>query len=117
GSHQVYVRMKILREGGRDIADQAILYNRRWLTVGDVTGRTVHPDGSVVPFTAKPFDKTVVRGQGVQENVTTFTLPDVQVGGIIDFKFELRIGAFSGIYSAFSDPLWTIQENLFQKKV
>src|SRR5689334_16806088 len=49
--HRTYVRMKILREAGRDIADVGIVYSRRWFTVGDINGRTVHPDGSIIPFT------------------------------------------------------------------
>jgi len=115
--HHVYVRMKILREGGRDIASIGVLYNRRWWTVGDISGRTVHADGSVVPFTVKPFDKTVSRGQGVHENITTFTLPDVQVGSIIDYQYDIRAGILSGMWLDFSSPEWIIQENLFQKKV
>jgi len=114
--HRTYVRMKILREAGRDIADVGIVYSRRWFTVGDINGRTVHPDGSIIPFTVKPFDKALIRGHGVRINVKTFTLPDVQVGSIIDYEYAVRMGAFSGVYFGISDPIWIIQENLFQEK-
>ncbi len=114
--HHVFVRMKILREAGRDIADVPILYSRRWFTVGDISGRTVHSDGSAVPFAVKPFDRTLARGRGFHVSITTFTLPDVQVGSIIDYQYDLRVGSFSGVYLYLSDPEWIIQQSLFQRK-
>jgi hypothetical protein len=116
GVHRLYVRMKVLREGGRDIGNVEVPYVRRWLTVSDVNGRTVHPNGSIVPFTVKPFDRTVVRGHGVKINVKSFTLPDVQVGSVIDYEYDIRFGAFSGVQFGISDPVWIVQDNLFQKK-
>lgn len=112
-----YVRMKILREGGRDIADIEVLYPRRWYSVGDISGRTIHPDGSIVPFEVKPFDKTVIRGRGIRENVESFTLPDVQVGSIIDYQYDIRSRSFSGRYFLLSQPIFFAQQNLFQKRV
>lgn len=116
GVHRLYVRMKVLREGGRDIGNVEVPYSRRWLTVSDVDGRTVHPDGSIVPFSVKPFDRTVIRGHGIKVNVKSFTLPDVQVGSIIDYEYNIRFGAFSGVQFGISDPVWIVQDNLFQKK-
>jgi Domain of Unknown Function with PDB structure (DUF3857)/Transglutaminase-like superfamily len=115
--YREYVRMKILREAGRDIADIEVLYPQRWYSVGDISGRTIHPDGSIAPFEAKPFDKTVIRGRGIRENVKSFTLPDVQVGSIVDYQYDIRPKSFSGRYFLLSQPTWFVQQNLFQKRV
>jgi len=89
----VYMRIKVLTEPGRRYADVEIPYSRRHFTIKDVSGRTVHSDGTVVPFTGKPFDKVLVRrkerGQEQRYNVKSFTLPDVQVGSILEFRYEL----------------------------
>src|SRR5579884_3239249 len=46
--HSVYMRIKILTEAGRRYADVEIPYSRRNFKIDGVSGRTVHPDGSVV---------------------------------------------------------------------
>ncbi len=109
--HSVYERIKILTDAGREYANVEIPYSRRNFTIADTSGRTIHPDGSVIPFQGKAFDKTVVRGKGVRINVKSFTLPDVQVGSIIDFRYSVRYDDHS-----VSAPEWQVQTELFQRK-
>ena len=114
--HSVYMRIKVLTETGRKYADVEIPYSRRNFTVGGVSGRTVHADGSTVNFDGHIFDKVVVkgkeaRGRKVSIQVKSFTLPDVQVGSIIDYRYSLRYDDHS-----FYAPEWIVQEDLFQKK-
>jgi len=52
-----------------------------------VRARTIKPDGSSVNFEGKVLDKTIVKGRGVKYHAKTFTLPDVQVGGIIEYYY------------------------------
>ena len=112
----VYVRLKILTEPGRSLADVELPYSRRAFTIYDVSGRTIHPDGTVIPFTGKPFDKVIVRkkDRGSEEHmqVKTFTLPDVQVGSIIEYRYHLSYDDHS-----FYPPEWEVQTDLFQKKL
>src|SRR6266852_5383652 len=89
-AHSVYERIKILTDAGREYANVELPYSRRGFTIAAISGRTVHPDGSTVEFKDKPFDQTVVKGNGLKYNVKSFTLPDVQVGSIIDFRYSLR---------------------------
>jgi transglutaminase-like putative cysteine protease len=107
----VHARIKILTEAGREYANVEIPYSRRSFTVGGISGRTTHADGSVVPFEGKPFDKTVIKGGNIKVNVKTFTLPDVQVGSIIEYKYELRYD--DNILFA---PEWEVQQELFQRR-
>jgi hypothetical protein len=109
--HSVYMRIKILNETGRKYADVEIPYSRRHFVVSEMSGRTVHPDGSVVPFEGKPFDKVITKEHGTQYHVIAFTLPDVQVGSVLDYRYNLRYGD----HTAFA-PEWILQNDLFQKK-
>jgi hypothetical protein len=88
--HSTYKRIKVLTEAGRKYADIELPYNRRGFSIAEVSGRTVRPDGTVVPFDGKPFDKVLVRGRNVRIHVKAFTLPDVQVGSILDVRYSLR---------------------------
>jgi hypothetical protein len=111
----VYVRIKVLAEPGRRYADVEIPYSRRNFTIYDLSGRTIHSDGTIVPFTGKPFDKVMVRkkerGREERYQVKSFTLPDVQVGSILEYRYHQSYGDHS-----FYPPEWVVQTELFQKK-
>ena len=113
--YSVYMRIKILTEAGRRYADVEIPYSRRNFKIDGVSGRTVHADGSIVTLDGKVFDKMVVkgkrgRGEQIRVHEKSFTLPDVQVGSIVDFRYFLRYDDHS-----FYAPEWIVQTELFQK--
>lgn len=108
--HSTYVRMKILTEAGRRYADVIVPYDRHYQNVGSVNGQITHPDGSGAPFEGKLFDKVLVKGHNIQIHVKAFTLPDVQVGSIIDYRYYVRYDDH-----VFFPPSWMVQEDLFQK--
>jgi hypothetical protein len=110
-AHTVYERIKILTDAGREYANVELPYSRRGFSISGISGRTIHSDGSIVQFEGKPFDKTVVKGNGIRINVKSFTLPDVQIGSIIDFKYSLRYQD-----NMVSAPEWQVQSELFQRK-
>ena len=89
-----YARIKVLTEAGKDYANVELKsYNSSengGYTVNGIAGRTIHPDGTIIPFTGKPFDKLIEKGQGYKEMAKVFTLPDVEVGSIIEYRYELR---------------------------
>ena len=107
----VDMRIKVLTEAGRRYANVELPYNRRRFRIVAVSGRTVHADGSVVPFDGKPFDKVVLKGHGIRIQVKTFSLPDVQVGSILEYHYNLDYPD----HSLFA-PEWMVQDELFQKK-
>ncbi len=111
GTQSVYMRIKVLSEAGRKYADVQIPYYKKEFTISDVHGRTIHPDGSIVEFQGKPFDKVVVKSKTLKVQVKSFNLPDVQVGSILEYKYTLRFEI--GILSP---PRWTVQSDLFQRK-
>ena len=108
--HSTYERIKILTEAGRDFADIELPYSRKRFRIDSVSGRTIHADGSIVPFAGKTFDKTIDKGRGFRFNVKAFTLPDVQVGSIVEYRYSLRYDDTSLV-----PPEWEVQRSLFQK--
>ncbi|HYK90880.1 MAG TPA: DUF3857 domain-containing protein [Acidobacteriota bacterium] len=109
--HSVYMRIKILTEAGRRFADIRLPFDRHNFTIDTVSGRTVHADGSIVPFEGKPFEQVINKGHDVRHLLKTFTLPDVQVGSIIEYRYFLRYGDRVAV-----SPFWIVPEELFQKQ-
>jgi hypothetical protein len=110
-----YVRLKVLTEAGKEFANvelkQYSSSEHGGYTVSDIAGRTIHPDGTIIPFTGKPFDKLIEKGQGFKEQAKVFTLPDVEVGSIIEYRYQLR---YDDMY--FIAPDWYVQSDLFTRK-
>jgi hypothetical protein len=105
-----YIRIKILSEAGREYGNVQIPYNRHGGSISEISGRTVHADGSIFPFEGKAMDKVMVRQHGLRYQVKSFTLPDVQVGSIIEYRYNLRYSDM-----IFRAPDWVMQRELFQK--
>ncbi len=103
-----YFRIKILKEEGRKYADIEIPYVRQQSNVVNIHARTIKPDGTIVPFDGKVYDKTIVKAKGVKYLAKTFTLPDVEVGGILEFYYTLD---FSERYVF--DSHWILSNELF----
>jgi hypothetical protein len=106
-----YFRIKILTEEGRKYADVEIPFDKQYENVVEVKARTIKPDGSIVNFDGKVFEKTLVKGRGMKYLAETFTLPDVQVGGIIEYSFRIDLGA-DWLFSS----NWILSNELFTKK-
>jgi hypothetical protein len=110
GYEFLYQRIKVLNEKGKSHADVEIVLPPD----GELTSlkaRTIHPDGKIVEFTGKPFQKTVIKGRGIKILAKSFTMPDVTVGSIIEYKY--RVGVESTIRI---DNFWTIQHDLYTVK-
>ena len=110
----IYVRLKVLNELGKEFGNVELEYahlSGGSLNVEDIQGRTIHPDGTIIPFTGKPYDKLVEKTQGVKFMAKVFSLPDVEVGSILEYRYKLRLDD-----NWFMAPRWYIQSNLFTRK-
>src|ERR1700674_2851519 len=105
-----YARIKILTEEGRKYADVEIPFFKGEGDVHSIRARTIRPDGSIVNFEGKAFDKTIAKAKGLKYMAKTFTLPDVHVGGIIEYYYTLDL-ADHYIY----DSHWILSDELFTK--
>ena len=111
GREMQYYRIKIFTEEGRKQANVEIPFLKGVEQVNNIKARTIRPDGSIANFDGKVYEKTIVKARGVKYLAKTFTLPDVQVGSIIEYKY---IDSWSNelIY----DSHWIISSDLYTKR-
>ena len=111
GNEQNYVRIKILTEEGRKYADVEIPYFREQGNIVALRARTIRPDGSIAMFEGKAYDKTIVKARNVKYLAKTFTLPDVQVGSIIEYRYTEDM-VENYVYNSH----WILSDELFTKQ-
>jgi len=111
GNEQNYVRIKILTEEGRKYADVEIPYFPEQANIVGLRARTIRPDGSIAMFEGKAYDKTIVKARNVKYLGKTFTLPDVQVGSIIEYRYTEDM-AENYVYNS----KWILSDELFTKQ-
>jgi Domain of Unknown Function with PDB structure (DUF3857)/Transglutaminase-like superfamily len=117
-AYRIYVRLKVLTESGKELGNVELQYARvhddegsMGFTVDDIQGRTIHPDGTIIPFTGKPYEKLVEKNQGVKVMAKVFSMPDVTVGSILEYRYKI-------LYDDrfYDSPSWYIQSNLWTRK-
>lgn len=106
-----YFRIKVFTEEGKKQADVEIPYFKGPFRVDDIKARTIRPGGSVVPFEGKAFDKVLVKYRWLKYNAKVFTLPEVQVGSIIEYQYKLRWNTM-WLYNT----RWSLNRNLFTRR-
>ena len=109
--HTYYERVKILTEKGKELATVHYPYERGNFKVTNIEGRTIHADGTVIPLTAKPTDLVDEKAAGYQINSMVFTLPNVEVGSILEYRLNIRYDD-----DLVSSPNWIIQQPYFVHK-
>jgi len=99
----------VLNDKGNSYADVEIVIQPEG-SISGLKARTVHPDGKIIEFTGKPFQKVIEKSRGVKVLAKTFTMPDVTVGSIIEYKYKVDLPG------VFLDNSWTIQHELYTVK-
>lgn len=91
-SHQDnYIRIKVLTEEGRKYGNVELQFNKKIEKIVELHARTIQPDGSSVEFNGETFDKEIVKVKGLEYLAKTFTMPEVQVGSILEYRFTLDL--------------------------
>jgi hypothetical protein len=106
--HSLYVRIKILTEKGKSYADVEIPYERNNFSITNVEGRTIHSDGSIVPFTGAPYDKLLEKAGKNKVSAKVFSMPAVEVGSILEYRYKLRYDD-----NLVLSPSWVIQQPIY----
>jgi len=107
-----YARIKVLTEKGKTLATVELPYFLKGSTkITDIKGRTIQPDGTIIPLTVKPEDLVVVKTGDYQVERKVFSLPSVEVGSILEYRYDLEYGD-----NSFSSPTWDIQRPYFVRK-
>jgi len=123
-SQVYYARIKVLTEKGKEAATVQIPYWGGEFSIGGVSGRTIHSDGTIVPLTVKPEDLLIEKTNEVEvgrqayagqarKDRTVFTLPSVEVGSILEYSFQKR---FNAQFYWHLSPEWTVQQQYFVHK-
>jgi hypothetical protein len=105
-----YIREKILTEEGRKYADVEIPVVKGQWDIVNIRARTIHPDGSIVNFDGKVYEKEIVKTRGLKYMAKTFTFPDVQPGSIIEYHYMIDFAE----YYVFNSN-WVLSDDVFTK--
>ncbi|HXY01069.1 MAG TPA: DUF3857 domain-containing protein [Candidatus Limnocylindrales bacterium] len=106
-----YVRTKIFTEEGRKYADVEIPVLKGQWNVIAIKARTIRPDGSIVNFDGKVYEKEIVKARGVKFLAKTFTLSDVEPGSIIEYHYTIDF-AEGYVFNSH----WELSDELFTKR-
>lgn len=109
------VRLKVLTEEGKKYGDVQLTFLKGVegvdTSVSDIAGRTIQPDGSIVPFTGKPYQKVIEQRKDTKVMSKMFSMPAVQVGRILEYRCKMRWAD-----NWYRSPDWYPQEALFTRK-
>jgi hypothetical protein len=104
-----YHRIKILNEAGKSYANVEIpVPSYRRVKIEDLAARTILPGGKLVDYTGQPFQTVILKGRGFKFLAESFTLPEVSVGSIIEYKYRLK-----GKEAWSIDREWLLEHELF----
>jgi hypothetical protein len=107
-----YVRLKIFTEVGRRYANvETMHYNRGDFKLTELRGRTIQRDGQVTSYTGKPFESVSLKFHSYREVVTSFVMPDVTPGSIVEYAYTLHWDGLARF------GRWDVPLELFQRKV
>lgn len=106
-----YLRIKIFTQEGTEVGNVEIPFRKEASDIKDVRARTIKPDGSIVNFEGKPFEKIIEKRSGEKYLAKTFTLPDVQPGCIIEYRYRRQYKPHF-LY----DEYWVLSSDLYTRE-
>ncbi len=89
-SSTYYARIKVFTEKGKEAATVEIPYWGDMYSIGGISGRTIHADGTVISLNVKPEDLTIRKTKRGRVNRKVFNMPSVEVGSVLEFTFQVR---------------------------
>ena len=123
-----YARIKVLTEQGKEWATVEVPYLALLNGTPIIEGRTIHPDGTVIPLTGKASDLLVFKAHGDHFKAAVFNLPSVEVGSILEYKWTVpmtgtrfvdegdQAGDFYASAMSTYIPDWDVQQDIFVHK-
>jgi hypothetical protein len=105
-----YWRTKIFTDEGKTYGNVEIEFQKDRDVVTNVRARTIRPDGSVINFQGQVFEKEIEKSAGRKYFAKTLSLPEVQPGSIIEYKYRREFN--TDYYWSLE---WPVQEDLFTR--
>lgn len=115
-SDEEYFRIKIFTaQGAQEETTQHIFFTREDSDIKDIRARTIQPDGRIINFDGKIFEETIATDTRPYA-AKTFSLPEVQPGCIIEYKYRYQFKAdiSSHVFYLHSQE-WIISGRLFTR--
>ena len=106
-----YSRIKILTDSGKHYANVEIPMAEK-TSISELFARTIHVDGKMSEVLDRAFEKVIFKGKGLRVRVQAFTLPQVTVGDIIEYRYEVHYEDKSFL----RHHHWTVQHDLYTVK-
>ena len=109
-----YLRVKVFTERGVEQQSTIDLVEAASdIQVSEIQGRTIKPDGRIVELRkADVFERSVARTGGINVNMRSFSMPNVEVGDIIEYQWvEYRdntVVRHQRLDCQRNDPAWQI---------
>ena len=105
-----YFRIKIFSADGKKYGDIEVPYTPGYPLMGrisEIEARTIQPDGRIVPFSGKVYDKVLYKSGGQAVHAKTFSLQDIQAGSIIEYRYTKRWER-----NYLLETVWSVQRDL-----
>jgi Domain of Unknown Function with PDB structure (DUF3857) len=106
-----YVRIKIFTQEGVKFGHIEIPFEKTYQNVVYAAGRTIKPDGTIVKFDGQVLEATIEKQGGLKVLAKTFTLPDVQPGSIVEYKYQTQ-GQGGWVHS----HEWTLSQSVYTRE-
>jgi hypothetical protein len=110
----IYNRIKVLTDAGKAYANVEIPL-APWIKIRDLEARTIQPDGNISELTSKPFEKVIFKNRDFKFLAETFTLPNVMLGTIIEYRFRLQSSWIHSNQWVLEHDLFTLREHFLFK--
>jgi hypothetical protein len=84
-----YIRIKIFTDRGKERYSTVEIQKVGKRHIGEVAGRTIKPDGTIIELKKDAiFERDLAKTKGFKAHGTTFVLPNVEVGDIIEYHYK-----------------------------
>ena len=84
-----YIRVKVFTDHGRETQSTRDLQFYGKTRIGDIAGRTIKPDGTIVELKKDAvYERTIVKAGGLKVKAKSFAMPGVEPGSIIEYRWR-----------------------------
>ena len=84
-----YLRVKVFTDRGKEKFSTVEIEHFGKRRIGDVKGRTIKPDGTIIDLKKDAiFERELAKTKGFKARGTTFALPNVEVGDIVEYQYR-----------------------------
>lgn len=105
----IHRQIKVLTDEGRNRANISLNYNKEGESFLRIDARVIQPDGTVVPFSGEIYDRPLVANREVALYARSFTLPDVRVGSVIEYRYWRK-------FVRAPNARWFLNQDLFTRQ-